>query len=160
MEELFNPVSILLHVVNAVILLTALYFLLYKPVRKFMNARTEKVRGEIEAAQELSRQAQEQIDQSRQSVRQAEEEAAQTSAEASVEAQKRAQEILDAANARAQEIIAAAQREAEMLRQNAQEAAADTAVALAVDIAGKILQREITPEDNARLIQEFMKRVE
>lgn len=42
MEELFNPVSILLHVVNAVILLTALYFLLYKPVRKFMNARTGK----------------------------------------------------------------------------------------------------------------------
>ncbi len=26
MEELFNPVSILLHVVNAVILLTALFF--------------------------------------------------------------------------------------------------------------------------------------
>ncbi len=43
--------------VNAVLLLAALYYLLYKPVRKFLKAREEKVAGEIDSAAESQKQA-------------------------------------------------------------------------------------------------------
>lgn len=40
MEGMFNPISILLHVANAVILLVALYFLLVKPrAQVYVNVR-------------------------------------------------------------------------------------------------------------------------
>ncbi len=48
MEGMFNPLSILLHVVNAAILIVALYFLLYKPVRRYMSKRSEGVARELQ----------------------------------------------------------------------------------------------------------------
>ena len=39
--QLFNVRDILLHIVNTLILFVAIRLLVYKPVRKFMNARTE-----------------------------------------------------------------------------------------------------------------------
>ena len=48
MEGMFNPLSILLHVVNAAILIFALYKLLYKPVRRYMNRRSEGVAKELQ----------------------------------------------------------------------------------------------------------------
>ena len=50
MEGMFNPISILLHVANAVILLVALYFLLVKPVRRFMDKRAQGIEEQMKSA--------------------------------------------------------------------------------------------------------------
>ncbi len=57
MEGLFNPTTILLHMANAAMLLAALYFLLYKPVKKFLKAREDKVAAQLDSAAENQKQA-------------------------------------------------------------------------------------------------------
>ena len=52
MEGLFNPVTILLHVINAVILFVVVSKFIYKPVRKFMKAREDKVAQQLAEAKE------------------------------------------------------------------------------------------------------------
>ena len=48
--QLFNVRDILLHIVNTLILFVAIRLLVYKPVRKFMNARTERVQAQMDEA--------------------------------------------------------------------------------------------------------------
>ena len=50
MEGLFNPLSILLHTLNALLLFAAIYFLLYKPVKKFLDKRSEGIAQALQSA--------------------------------------------------------------------------------------------------------------
>ena len=50
MEGLFNPLSILLHTLNALLLFAAIYFLLYKPVKKFLDKRSEGIAQTLQNA--------------------------------------------------------------------------------------------------------------
>ena len=75
------------------------------------------------------------------------------------QAQKRADEILSTANAKAEEIVRRANEEAEQIRQNAHEAMVDESAKLAVLIASKLLEREVSLEDHQRLIDEFLEKV-
>ena len=145
MEGIFDLSSILWHVLNAAILFVALYFLLYKPVRKFMQKRADGVSAQLE--------------QSHGALSSAQREAAETVSQSARQAQKRADEILSTANAKAEEIVCRANEEAEQIRQNAHEAMVDEFAKLAVLIASKLLEREVSLEDHQKLIDEFLEKV-
>lgn len=159
MEGLFNPTSILLHVLNAVILFVAVYFLLYKPVRKFLKKREDKITGALDEAEQAQKSSKELLLSGEAKLDEAHREAAQTISQGAQQAQVRADAIVEAANRQADEIISAAQQEAERIRATAREAMADEAAKLAVLIAAKVLQREVTKADNDRLIDDFLKEV-
>ncbi|MEG0766823.1 MAG: ATP synthase F0 subunit B, partial [Clostridia bacterium] len=76
LSELFNPVTILLHVLNACVLFTALYFLLYKPVRKFMKARSAGIEAQLTQAEDMRKAADAQQTESQNTLQQASKEAA------------------------------------------------------------------------------------
>ena len=63
------------------------------------------------------------------------------------------------ARAQADKIIEAAKKEAQDILLNAREAMADEAAALSVDIAGKILSREIKLSEHKQMISEFLEKV-
>ena len=50
--------QILLHALNLVILIAGLYLLLFKPVKRFMDERTQKYQSMADDAAEKTRQAQ------------------------------------------------------------------------------------------------------
>ena len=54
---MFNPTTIMFHMINTALLLAALYYLLYKPVRKFLRAREDKVAGQLDNAAESQKHA-------------------------------------------------------------------------------------------------------
>lgn len=159
MEELFNPITILLHVINAVILLVALYFLLYKPVRKFTTARSKGIEDQLKNAQETQSKANDALTASQQKLKNADQEAMAVVSQGTIKAQEQAQEILNSAREQADKIISQARQEAENILFNAQEAMADEAAVLAVEIAAKVLSREVKAEDHQKLIDEFVKKV-
>lgn len=159
MEELFNPITILLHVINAVILLVALYFLLYKPVRKFTTARAKGIEDQLKNAQETQSKANDALTASQQKLKNADQEAMAVISQGTIKAQEQAQEILNSAREQAEKIISQARQEAENILFNAQEAMADEAAVLAVEIAAKVLSREVKAEDHQKLIDEFVKKV-
>lgn len=159
MENLFNPISILLHVINAIILLVALYFLLYKPVRKYTAARTQGIDDQLKNAQDTQSKAQDQFSASQQKLKDADREAMTAISQGSQKAQEQAQDIVKSAREQANQIVAQARQEANTMLFSAHEAMADEAAVLAVEIAAKVLSREVKAEDHQQLIDEFVKKV-
>ena len=160
MEGMFNPLSILLHVVNAAILLIALYFLLYKPVRKYMNARSEGVAKGLQDVLDAQEQLRQEQNKSRADVEAARKQAADMVAQSVSQAQEQAQQILEDAHTDAEQTIKRARTESEFLRKNARNEMRDEVASLSVMLAGKILQREVKQDDHAKLVDDFLKKVE
>lgn len=111
--------QILLHWMNLAILICGLYFLLYKPVKKFMAKREEYYRdmenqtaGKLAEAEELKAACQAKLDAADEEIRQARLRAQQSSEQA-------AEAELAQARTEARQIIAKAQAEAEQSREQA-----------------------------------------
>ena len=159
MEELFNPTTILLHVINALILLVAMYFLLYKPVRKFTTARAQGIEEQLKNARETQDKAHDQWTASQQKLKDADREAMAVVSQGAIKAQEQAQDMIQSAREQAVKIVAQARQEAHALLYSAHEAMADEASVLAIEIAAKVLSREVRTEDHQQLIDEFLKKV-
>ncbi len=160
MEGMFNPLSILLHVVNAAILLIALYFLLYKPVRKYMNARTEGVEKGLQDVLDAQEKVRQEQTKARADVEAARQQAADVIAQSVSQAQEQAQQILEDAHGSAEQTIRRARTESEFLRRNARNEMRDEVADLSIALASKILQREVKQDDHAKLVDDFLKKVE
>jgi F-type H+-transporting ATPase subunit b len=100
-----NFQQILLHLFNFVILFAVLYFVLYKPVREFMNKRTQAIenlrdsaRKELEDAENIKAEYMKHIEALNEEIReirsQAERDADELSKKKIAEAEERAQEII------------------------------------------------------------------
>lgn len=160
MEGLFNPLSILLHVVNAAILLVALYFLLYRPVRKFMNNRSAGVAKELQDVMDAQEKLRVEQNEAQDEVKAARKQAADTVAQSVAQAQEQAQHILTDAHSDAELTLKQARTETEFMRKNARNEMRDEVANLSVELAGRILQREVKQDDHAKLVDDFLKKVE
>ena len=131
--------QILLHLFNFVILAGGLYFLLYKPVKKFMAWRktqydereAEAARTESEA-EALKRKYEEMIRQAETEIQQMKERASEE-----LEAEKRQQ--LEEARAEARRIIGTAKKTAEIRTQKVLEDAHEEIRSLAVGMVEKLV---------------------
>ena len=157
---MFNPLSILLHVVNAAILLVSLYFLLYKPVRKYMDNRSASVAKELQDVKHAQEQLVIEQDQAHDEVIAAKKQAADVVARSVVNAQEQAQQILIDAHGEAELTLRQARTESDFMRKNARDDMRDEVANLSVELAGRILQREVSQDDHAKLVDEFLKKVE
>ena len=157
---MFNPLSILLHIVNAAILLVSLYFLLYKPVRKYMDNRSAGVAKELQDVKDAQEKLVTEQDQAHDEVIAARKQAADVVARSVANAQEQAQQILIDAHGEAELTLRQARTESDFMRKNARDDMRDEVANLSVELAGKILQREVTQDDHAKLVDEFLKKVE
>ena len=111
--------QILLHWMNLAILTGGLYFLLYKPVKQFMEKREAYYRDLEDQAAGKLREAEELKAAYRAKLDGAEEEIHQARAKAQQSVQQSAQEQLDQAHAQAEQIVAHAHAEADRFREQA-----------------------------------------
>ena len=111
--------QILLHWMNLAILTGGLYFLLYAPVKKFMEEREEHYRSLDEEAAAKLAQAEQVRAEYQAKLDGADEEIRQARAKAQQSAQQSAQALLDQAQAQAKQLVARAQAEAERARDQA-----------------------------------------
>ena len=151
--------SLILNIVNIIILFVVLRLLVYKPVKKFMAERQERVDKDIKSAQDKLKAAE-----TAKAQRDAE------LAEAVDAADKERRRILDAAESHAAEITAAAEEQADQIRSTAEIQAQHTAekmreeareeiADLAVEIASRVLEREVKTGDNQEIIDKYFDRV-
>ena len=159
MEGLFNPLTILLHVVNAGILGTALYFLLLRPVRRFMNDRKARVEAELSRVDIAGKSLEEHRNLVEDELAVAKIRAADSVAQSVADAREQAQKVMQKANADAENILKQAQMEAESMRRSAREEMRGEVAELSVMLAGKLLQREVSDKDHEKLIEEFLEKV-
>jgi F-type H+-transporting ATPase subunit b len=157
---LFNVMEFVQQTVNFLVLTYALYRILYKPVRKFMDERTASIENQIRAAEE--------------------EKAAAVKMRQDLEKQlaeqsRQAKEYIDQAIRRGEalqeEIIAQAKKEADEIRQRAvldiqlekDKAWAElkeNVVQLSFDLASKMVRASLDQEAHERLIQDTLAKLD
>ena len=151
--------SLVLNIVNIVVLFVIIRILVYKPVRKFMTERQQRIDADINGAREKLKKADEAKAQREAELLTAAEAADSERQRIIAAAESHASEITSAAEAKAEEIRknaeVQAQHNSEKMREDAREEIAD----LAVEIAARVLEREVAKGDNQDIIDKYFDRV-
>ena len=156
---IINPVSLLMHLVNIVILYIVFRLLLYKPVAKFMKSRQERFAKEREELDAEKAEADAIRAQGDEILHKARSDAETQVAQIMAQADKDAKSIREEAQKQAGVIIENAKQEAQEEKRRQLEAMHDQVMELSVALASRILEREIKPEDHQKLMEEFLSEV-
>lgn len=154
-----NLKDLVLHALNLVALFAILRVLLYKPVVKFMNERTQRFADQADELVAWQDQLQEKEASFAVLEAEAREKAQQTLRESAEGAQKTADAVMRQARAKADVLVEKARREIAQEKQDAQTALRDEVAHAAVQIASQILAREVNDKDNAKLVDAYFERV-
>jgi F-type H+-transporting ATPase subunit b len=140
-------ISFLFTLVNIVVLFIVLRAILFKPVTKFMESRTAKIKAEIENAAKERAEAKSLRLMYEEKVKNAGTEAVRLAKETREAAEKQAAGIISDAKIQAEGIIDGARKQILAERQAAFAAFRAEAAALVVAAAGRLLRRDFSGED-------------
>jgi len=160
-DEPGNPVSIqLLPLITILIVFGATYWLLksqvWPRITSALDERERKIREEIQQAEEAREEAKAVLAEYEKSLAQAREEANQMVAKAKADAKAVADDLRARNEQELAELKERAMREIQTARKAAVTELHEQSVVLATSIARKILQREISADDQQRLVEESM----
>lgn len=134
-----------------------LYWKVWPQIVKGLDDRQHKIRQEIDTAEEAREQAKAALAEYERELASARDEANQMIARAKIGAQAAAQELRSRNEAELAELKQRAAREIESAKRSAISELHAEAATLAADIASKILQREISAEDQQQLIDDSLR---
>ncbi|MGM9522310.1 MAG: F0F1 ATP synthase subunit B [Oscillospiraceae bacterium] len=134
------PIDLAIHVVNIVVLYILLRLFLFKPVRKFMAAREERINGQMSKADEVKAEAERIKNEYSEKLAGAKDECEAIVAQGYKDGAEHAQDITREAEKEAERIIEQAKQEAQEYKQRAMDSAKDELAGIAVDMAGRILR--------------------
>ncbi len=129
---------------------------LFTPVKNILAKRQAEIDGIYSDAEALKSEAGEAKTAYEAHLKNARAEADEITARAIESANMRSEEIVSGARAEAQKTLAKAEKTIEQSRQQAMNEARKEISGMAVDIASKLLRREISAEDNRALIDGFI----
>ena len=154
MENL-NPLDIIIHIVNLLVLFAILRAFLYKPVHKFLSERKAKIEGELEHAEKANKVATEELEKVQAKIDSAEADAKSSAAQIVADANEKASLIVENANDKALNIVETAKQKAKEDSDKAFEEQQDAIMDMSVSIASRVLGREISAEDNHKIVEQF-----
>lgn len=139
--------------INLLIFLFLLYYLLRKPAREFFSRRLAEVRATLERAAKERETAEAKMAELDARLGRLDEELAEIRAQAEREAANEQARIEREAAAEAERLRMLTAREIESAKQSALVELREFAAAQAVSLAETIIRRELSPEDDRRLIE-------
>jgi F-type H+-transporting ATPase subunit b len=148
--------SILLSVLNFALLAVGMYFLLFKPVQKMMNARREKLDAIYVENETLNKEAADIRRQQEEWLAEANKRVNAMMADAAKNTEKNRAAIIDDAKKQAAEIIKSTKTELRAEKTRLEEYFKAHVVELAVEMASKVLSREVAAEDNKKIIDDCL----
>jgi len=151
MLEGLHAEDILLHLINALIFFVIVRYLLYKPVRKFMDKRALRIQASLNEASEAHAEAEQLKGEYEMGMAKAEDEARERALEITSAANISAKSMLETAQDEADEVLKRANAAAQKERSKALEGVQGEVVDMAFQIAEKILAREAKNEDTLAL---------
>lgn len=145
----FYPIDFVLHIINIVVLFVLVRSLAYKPVRKFMLAREEKIAAQLAEAESAQADVDALKAEYQSGLENAQQERAAILAEGRAAAEKDAEAILAQAQKRASDIVAEAHADAEKEAVVAMREAEAELASTAVELAGRVLCFHEAAKNNA-----------
>jgi len=147
-------------VLTFLVLLTLLAKFAWTPLLQALETRQQGIRKALDDAQAAKQELERLEQESAQIVRRARAEAEAIVTQSRADADRLREEIRQKAKADAEGILRNAERQIQLETGRALQQIRSEAVDLSVSIASKIIQRNISKEDNQRLIDEALKQVE
>lgn len=145
------------YLLNAGILFFILSKVLYKPVKKFLDEREARYARRVEDIERRDHDTQEEKAKYTELLGHVQEESDTMLRDSRATANRRAEDILSQSEKQAEEFIRQARKQIEDERRLARQEMRDEIVDLAVDMASRVLEREVTAEDHKRIVEGFLK---
>lgn len=155
-----DPGLLLWTIITFVVLALILWKAAWKPIVKALDARAERVRSDIETAENSRIEAEKLLEEHKSLMANAREESAKIIAQGRDEAEKLKNSIIEKANSEAQSLAEKAKKEISLAKDNALAELRQEIVVLSTEIASKIIERNLTPEDQGSLVKEALNRIE
>lgn len=148
--------DLIINIVSILVLFTVVKKLAYKPVKKFMQARTQRVMQKQADADELAETAKKQSEEYSQLLKNSADAEKNAFKKGEERAKAEAEKIIGAANEKAASIIAAAEKKAEETHRKMLEQSEDEIIDLSIEMSSKLLGREMNDSDNRKIVQKFL----
>ena len=153
------PWTFIIQIINLFIQVYLIKRFLFKPINEILEKRRNLADKTIREAREAQDKADSLKEQYESSLTNAHAEAASIVSEAQKEAQKKADTIVQEAQEEAAGIKSRAAADIEQEKKKAINEAKDEIGGLAMDIAGKVVEKEINEADHRKLIDDFINKV-
>ena len=147
-------------IVTFLVLLTLLARFAWGPLLKALASRQEAIRKALDEAQQARQELERLHQESIQIIRHARAEAESIISQSRSDADKLRDELKQKARTEGAAIVRSAERQIQLETARALQQIRHEAVDLSVTIASKLIGRNLTKEDNARLIDEALKQIE
>ncbi len=147
-------------ILTFLVLLFLLAKFAWKPLLEALDSRQQGIRKALDDAQQAKQELERLEQESTQILRKARAEAEAIISQSRADAERLREEMREKAKAEADGIMRNAERQIQLETGRALQQIRSEAVDLSVMIASKIIQRNISKEDNERLIQDALKQVE
>lgn len=141
-----------------ILLVAALYLLLFKPVKKLIAEKRAKAQEAFLENERLNKEVLAVKEKYAQMTADAAEKIEQINHETQKAAAEKAQQIVDDAKQRAHEMVVSVRQDLEAERARLEEHFKAEIMELSVELAGKVLEREVQPLDDKKLIDECLEK--
>ena len=141
------------------ILLILMWKLAYPGVKKGMEARTQRIRDNLDEAERTKTDAQQVLDQYQQQLADARDESARIIEEARQTAEQMRRDLIGRAEAEAAELRQRSQEEIHAAQLRAMADVRRQVSGLAIDLAEKVVERSLDRETNVALIESYIDQV-
>ena len=142
--------------VNLLILVLLMKKFLFKPVLNMLEARDKEVNEMYSKAEVAQKNAQELEAEYNEKLSCAKEEASQIMKDAKHDATLRSEEIVSEAKKEASAILEKAQKDIQREKETAMSEIKSDIAEIAVDIAQKVIEKDLSEKDHEKLVEEFI----
>lgn len=150
--------DLIINIINIIVLFVIVRGLAYKPVKKFLNTRKERVAKELSDAGQARQNAEEEALKYKELTEKSKARETEIINTAERTAKQSAAEIIASAKQSAAEITEKARENAKREREAQVASMKDEIAELAFDISRQVLSREVTDEDNMRIADSFFEK--
>jgi F-type H+-transporting ATPase subunit b len=154
-----EPGLLLWTIITFIVLLLILWKAAWKPLVEALDSRAEKVRGDIENADRSRQEAEKLLAQHKAMMDNAKNEAAKIIADSKSEAEKVKNDIIAKAGADAKDLSDKAKKEINLAKEKALAEIKAEVVTLSTEIAAKIINKNLNPNDQKALVEEALNKV-
>ena len=154
-----NLLSFVIQFLSFVILLTVVFIFAYKPVKKILKKRADYVEKEIQEACNNNLESMKSLQEAKETIATSKIQASKIIQSAEKTGQEKYEAMLANAKAEVAEMKQAAQEDIERAKQEALEEIRNEMVKVALEASEEILKREVDNDDNKRLAEDFINRL-
>ena len=131
----------------------------YQPVKKGMEARTERIRKDLDQAEKAKSEAESILDEYKKQLADAKNESNRIIDEARQQAEKVKSDLTESANKEVAELKAKATEDIETARNAAIASLQSSVASMAIELAEKVVEKNLDKDTNRRLIDSFIEKV-